>query len=209
MERRIGEIFTYNGKTYQVVESYLCEDCAFNGRICGILVSSIGNCNNFIPNRRIDGIHVVFKEINNMEIKGNTLTIEIPEGMEIDTENSDLTKGIVKFKHKNITYEDVFKALNIKTISGITVYKEHKDKLQALAQLMLIAKYYNEDWKPDWNDRNKYKYYIVYNNICDTYSVDYNYSYIYNNVYFKNKEDALKVINNSNFREILDIIFKN
>lgn len=211
MERRIGEIFTYNGKTYQVVESYLCEDCAFNGRICGILVSSIGNCNNFIPNRRIDGIHVVFKEINNMEIKDNKLTIEIPEGMEIDIENSDLSKGIIKFKNDNITLEDIYENQGKDTfITNVVINNKNTyDKISAIAQLMDIANYYNKDWKPDWNDRNKYKYYIVYNNICDTYSVDYNYSYIYNNVYFKNKKDAQAVIDNPNFREILDTIFKN
>lgn len=35
-----------------------------------------------------------------MEIKNNQLTINIPEGMEIDLENSDLAKGIVRFKQK-------------------------------------------------------------------------------------------------------------
>ena len=29
MERKIGEIFTYQGKLYQVVESTKCDDCAF------------------------------------------------------------------------------------------------------------------------------------------------------------------------------------
>ena len=41
---------------------------------------------------------IIFKELNNMEIKNNQLTIDIPEGMEIDLENSDLAKGIVRFK---------------------------------------------------------------------------------------------------------------
>ena len=29
MERKIGEIFTYKSKTYQVVKSDTCRDCAF------------------------------------------------------------------------------------------------------------------------------------------------------------------------------------
>lgn len=29
MERKIGEIFTYNGKMYQVAKSDICENCAF------------------------------------------------------------------------------------------------------------------------------------------------------------------------------------
>ena len=39
-----------------------------------------------------------------MYMENNQLTIDIPEGMEIDLENSDLAKGIVKFKKKDITY---------------------------------------------------------------------------------------------------------
>ena len=42
-----------------------------------------------------------------MEIKNNQLTINIPEGMEIDLENSDLANGIVKFKQSTITYADI------------------------------------------------------------------------------------------------------
>lgn len=38
-------------------------------------------------------------------MENNQLTIDIPEGMEIDLENSDLAKGIVKFKKKDITYD--------------------------------------------------------------------------------------------------------
>lgn len=37
MERKIGEIFTYNGKTYQVVKSDMCMDCAFRDNECSIL----------------------------------------------------------------------------------------------------------------------------------------------------------------------------
>ena len=37
-------------------------------------------------------------EIKTIEINHNKLIIDIPEGMEIDLENSDLAKGIVKFK---------------------------------------------------------------------------------------------------------------
>ena len=32
MERKIGEIFTYNGKIYQVVKSDTCTNCAFRER---------------------------------------------------------------------------------------------------------------------------------------------------------------------------------
>ena len=39
MERKIGEVFTYNGKSYQVVKSTTCIDCVFRGRKCSLFKS--------------------------------------------------------------------------------------------------------------------------------------------------------------------------
>ena len=72
---------------------------------------------------------------------------------------------------------------------------------------MNIAKYYNGDWKPNWSDPSEYKYFIVYNS--NIYKVDYNWTSIYDRIYFKNKKDAQAVIDNPNFRDILDVIYKN
>lgn len=203
MERKVGEIFIYKGKTYQVVKSDICADCVFRERVCSLLKSHVGPCTS---NIRSDKTSVIFKEIKNME--NNQLTIDIPKGMEIDVENSDLTKGIVKFKKKSITYEDVFKALNIKTISGITVHKEHKDKLQALAQLMLIAKYYNKDWLPDWSNSYEHKFYICYDYSARKYTIGQSWTESCFYVYFRFRNEAEEVINNPNFKDILDIIFR-
>ena len=90
----IGTIFTYNGKTYKVIKGCGCIGCGFVNKCYTILYKIHGNCSNL---HRKDNISVVFKEINNMEIKNNQLTIDIPEGMEIDVEDSDLTNGIIKF----------------------------------------------------------------------------------------------------------------
>ena len=205
MERKIGEIFTYNGKTYQVIETNACKDCAFKVRLCEALESITGTC---IPGERTDNTSVSFKLINNMEIKNNQLTIDIPEGMEIDLENSDLAKGIVKFKKKDITYENVEDALKLgKNCKSIIINESNASKLVASSKLMNIAKYYNKDWKPDWNNSDKSKYYIRYN--TGTYAVDCNYTYNYGNIFFKNKKDAQAVIDNPNFRSILDVIYKN
>ena len=202
MERKVGEIFTYNGKTYQVVESNMCKDCAFFNIRCNSVQTSVaGTCT---PGGRKDNINVAFKEINNME--NNQLTINIPEGMEIDLENSDLAKGIVKFKKKDITYDDILQAYAT-DFGGIRVPNHCIDKILAISQLMNIAKYYNGDWKPDWNNQDEYKYYIIYNR--DTYKVDHGWTSICSNIYFKNREDAQAVINNPNFRNILDAIYKN
>ena len=205
MERKIGEIFTYKGKTYQVIKANACRDCAFKVRLCEAIESITGTC---IPGERTDNTSVSFKLINNMEIKNNQLTIDIPEGMEIDLENSDLAKGIVKFKKKDITYENVEDALKLgKNCKSIIINESNASKLVALSKLMNIAKYYNGDWKPDLDNSVKPKYYIKYN--TGTYTVDYNYTYNYGNIFFKNKEDAIAVIYNPNFRDILDAIYKN
>ena len=204
MERKIGEIFTYNGKMYQVVKSDICENCAFRENDCSILRSRIGLC---ISSVRFDKTNVVFKEINNMEIKNNQLTINIPEGMEIDTENSSLAEVIIKFKSKCITYSKIINSFNSITNTNVYIHSSDTKALKAIAQLMNIAKYYNGDWKPNWNDPSEYKYFIVYNN--STYIVDYNWASIYNKIYFKNKKDAQSVIDNPNFRAILNTIYKN
>ena len=204
MERKVGEIFIYKDKTYKVVEVEIdeeCKGCAFEFRGC--CMPFLGDCH---PTYRTDGASAIFKEINNME--NNQLTIDIPEGMEIDLENSDLAKGIVKFKKKDITYENVEDALKLgKNCKSIIINESNASKLVALSKLMNIAKYYNKDWKPDWNNSDKSKYYIRYN--TGTYAVDCNYTYNYGNIFFKNKKDAQAVIDNPNFRDILDKIYKN
>lgn len=204
MERKVSEIFTYNGKLYQAVESYSCEGCAFNGMICGILIPSIGNCYYFTPYGRTDKIPIAFKEIKNME--NNQLTIEIPEGMEIDIKNSDLTKGIVKFKPKSLTYKDILQTY-ITEYGDIVVPKRNISKLLAISKLMNIAKYYNKDWKPNWEHRET-KYYIYFNNNNNEYEIDYNDAFCRTIIYFKNSKDAQAVIDNPNFRDILDTIYK-
>lgn len=143
-----------------------------------------------------------------MEIKDNKLIIDIPEGMEIDLKNSDLAKGIVFFKKKNITYEDISNSFNSVACINVSIHSSNINKLTALAQLMNIAKYYNKDWKPDWSNVAERKYCIIYNKSDDAYSVDYNSSYTYNNIYFSNRDNAISVIFNPNFKDILDAIYK-
>lgn len=141
-------------------------------------------------------------EIKAIEINHNKLIIDIPKGMELDTENTDVAKGVIMLKKKNnITYEEIVKL-------GFCVNSEIGFKAQAIAQLINIAKYYNGDWEPEWNNRNEYKYYIYYRYITDEYLVDANFAEVSSIVYFKNKEDAQAVIDNPNFRPILDAIYK-
>ena len=207
MERKVGEIFTYKGKIYKVVAyGWSCNDCAFfkNNHCEGDKLIA-GECIFFIRN---DGKNIIFKEINNMEIKNNQLTIDIPNGMEIDIENSDFTKGIIKFKLDGNTYTNIEKILNIKnTSTSITVSENNKHKLLAIDKLMNIARYYNKDWKP-----NPYSeegiYYIRFNHLKNVFWVDFTYGVDTNDIFFKNLEDARAVVNNPNFKEILDTIYR-
>ena len=205
MERKVGEVFTYNGKTYQVVKSTACIDCAFSERVCSLLKSYIGPCTNM----RSDNTSVIFKEVkNHMDIKNNQLTIDIPEGMEIDLENSNLAKGIVKFKKKEITYENVEDALSSENYAGAVINTSNSIKLEALNKLMNIAKYYNKDWKPNWLYTGVIKFCIEYDVFKDVYNVNMR-TQPDGGIYFKSMKDAREVITNPNFKAILDTIYKN
>lgn len=135
-----------------------------------------------------------------MEIKDNKLIIDIPKGMEVDTENTDVTNGVIILRKKKVfTYEDVVRL-------GFSV--DIKNKIEAIQKLTNIAKYYNRDWEPDWNDYNESKNYIFYKHPNGEYAVSADWRDVSNNVYFKNEVDAQAVIDNPNFRPILDAIYK-
>ena len=207
MERKIGEIFTYEDKTYKVIQSNeICIGCAFKGNIpCKANKSITGECSQCC---RSNNTSVVFKELNNMEIQNNQLTIDIPEGMKIDTENSDLTKGIIKFKTKTLDYKTIYCKIYTKSLI-IDSHKEDENRLRAISKLMNIARYYNKDWKPDWNDFREGKWYIYYDHTSRKYTVSSHTNYNEGDIYFKNLEDAKAVRDNLNFRYILDAIYKN
>ena len=136
----------------------------------------------------------------------NKLVIDIPKGMEVDVEKSDLKAGIIAFKKKEICYADVLSALADKGVcpADMKVPEVITEKIIALARLMTIAKYYNGDWKPDWNSQ-EYKHNIMR---TSEYGITSCGNYNEGAIYFKNKEDAQAVIDNPNFRSILDAIYK-
>lgn len=199
MERKVSEVFTYKGKIYKVVPSLeTCNGCTFNnGTAClgEPLKSRRGKCG-----CRKDKQSVIFVEVNNQ------VTIDIPEGMEIDVENSDLVNGVIKFKTKSVTYNDVYSAIHNTTIA-VNTYFGNEIKLRALVKLMNIAKYYNGDWKPDWSNELELKYSIF--KMVNRYKVMHSDICCKDIVYFKNRYDAEAVVNNPNFRDILDTIYEN
>ena len=209
MERKIGEIFTCNEELYQVVKGFSCNGCAFmkNGS-CYTVNELLGPCDH---TKRTDKTNVIFKEVKKyMEIKNNQLTIDIPEGYEIDKENS--TFECIKFKpiEKYLTYKEVAEKLNkdicffiakgeIQSYAQYASYdnpgvaNSHRqiEKILAINQLMNIAKYYNGDWKPNCRE---YKYHITYNNVEGIYLIDHNSIYTLDTIYFKNRKDAQAVM---------------
>lgn len=212
MERKIGETFEYKGRVYKTIQSLSdsCRNCAFVNEPCYACVFNniVGGCSMTV---REDKKNIIFKEIKkDMEIKDNKLTINIPKGMELDIENCDLKNGIIKFKKIGLRYEDIENSLDLEgNRTGIPVDENNAFKLCATDRLMNIARYYNGDWKPDWSNIDERKFYILYDNRDESYTTEFNTSYSTNMVYFKNKEDAQAVIDNHNFREILDAIYKN
>ena len=225
MERKIGEIFTCNGKLYQVVKGFSCNGCTFikNGN-CYLADKLLGPC---AYTERTDKTSVIFKLISNMEIKNNQLTIDVPEGYEIDKENS--TFKCIKFKpiKKYLTYKEIAEKLNKDTcffiakgkIQSYAQYASYDnpgvansyrqiEKILAINQLMNIAKYYNGDWKPDWNNKYELKYCISFTTITNSYNITSRAQTYLNAIHFKNQEDAQAVIDNPNFRDILDVIYK-
>lgn len=155
------------------------------------------------------------------------IKIQVPEGCEIDKENS--TFELIRFKpiKKFITYEDVcgkiFKDGSGYYIAGSgDVYpsniaqcerdknnattKKQLERLLALNQLFNIAEYYNR-----LRPVTSIVYIIMYNKIDKTYHVTA--SFIMSSLYgikvlFSREKDAQAVIDNPNFREILDTIYK-
>ena len=162
---------------------------------------------------------------NNMETK--EIKINVPEGYEIDKENS--TFECIKFKpiKKELTYEDMaeelFSDIGFYIISngGIipfdkTVGKDDKnnatnknqlERLLALNQLLNIAEYYNKKSPKEENYIYRINFekssseYFVQEDICPTIVCGLV-------PIFNNKEDAKAVIDNPNFKEILNLIYK-
>lgn len=86
----------------------------------------------------------------------------------------------------------------------VNVVHRRNGVAQRLLQLAEQQAKLNGDWKPDWNSKECKHNIMRTSEYGITSSSDYNEGAIY----FKNKEDAQAVIDNPNFRSILDAIYK-
>lgn len=165
------------------------------------------------------------KENNNMETK--EIKINVPKGYEIDEENSTFECIKLKPIKKELTYKDIAKGLfdgepfytdsygEVLRLSGKykkneknnATNKKQLERLFALNQLLNIAEYYNKK-SPKKGKR-------VYCINLDERSHEYYFQdYISPTIIrgliptFNNEKDAKAVIDNPNFKEILDLIYK-
>ena len=119
------------------------------------------------------------------------IRIKVPEGMEIDKENS--TFECIKFKPKKVTYDDVAKTV-IPYTQIVNTTLRHQSKCITFRKLLEVAEYLNGDWKPDWNNREQCKYIIRYNNESKQFSSDF-YSYTsITPIVFSSRENAQKAV---------------
>lgn len=240
----IGTKIEYMNKLYEVTESGSCCDCSLATICSSSDISAsdrnddalsrdkriniFGECSHV---RRPDTKSVVFVEIPKDNTKNKYYKIEplfrddnpsklksvefdLPNGYVIDKDNSDLDKGIIRFKRKWLTIEQLYKLA--KESNHVT----HRDSINsftdidlvALSNLMDIARYFNGDWKYNIT-KGDVGYSIAYYKFVEAphYSVckiDNSVYTYYGSPVFKNEADAQYVIDNPNFRDILDIIFK-
>lgn len=131
------------------------------------------------------------------------IKIQVPEGMEIDRENS--TFECIKFKPKELTYQEIAKKFQPYN-SSVSTNTDHLSKLITFRKLLEVANYLNGDWKPDWNDENQIKYFIY--NINQKFYIE---GYYYTNqgiVCFSSKENAEKAINIIGEKNLLNLYLK-
>lgn len=133
MERKIGETFEFEGKTYKVVKFNGCANCAFKYNNCPNLTPVIGNCIDF---QRSDGAKVMFEET-----KGNKLTINIPEGMEIDLQNSNFDTGVICFKKKQPEFKDgdilLYKSAKFTFFSSIFILNTNGNEMSSYVRFSI------------------------------------------------------------------------
>ena len=121
------------------------------------------------------------------------IRIQVPEGMEIDRENS--TFECIKFKPKELKYQEISKKFQPYN-SSVCTNTDHLSKLITFRKLLEVADYLNGDWKPDWNDVKQIKYFILYNeyNVNQKIYVEDCYYTNQGIAYFSSYENAKKAI---------------
>lgn len=127
-------------------------------------------------------------------MKTKELKIQVPEGYEIDKENS--TFECIKFKKKSISFVDIIdKYENERSypIKLLATSNNHMKKIIAINSLILVAKYLNKGWVPNFNSCKRRNYYITIrdNKLCLDYCFYINTGAV---IYFRSEKLAQQAI---------------
>ena len=154
------------------------------------------------------------------EMENKELKIEVPQGYEIDKENSTFEKIVFKKVEKELpkSWEDLgeIKGWYVDSFSDLVRYdegnsddndnknifptKEEAEACLALAQLCQLRDKYNDGWKPNWNSMSETKYVLeVSRNII----IKNFYGNRHKILSFKTEELREKFL--ENFRDLIEI----
>ena len=167
------------------------------------------------------------KQNNMKQEEEKSFKVQIPEGYEIDKENS--TFEYIKYKKVKSEYpkswEEAFVGNNV---SGYWVgssgeirvanktalrgdkntfkYQEQAESMVAYAQLtqLMALPCFNGDWKPNWNDANDTKYSIAFYDSKFYINVSYTYQHF---LTFKSKEKAQIFL--GLYKYLINVFFQN
>lgn len=150
-----------------------------------------------------------------METKIINIKDICPEGYELDKEKSTIENLVFKprkesckdiykklFYRKKVYYADEYgdvisskldSETRSKDLNNCASEKQAK-KLLAINQLMNVAKYLNNGWKPNWDDDNEKKYTISLDRNNKKINITWNVLVNKCPVYFKTEELAQKAI---------------
>lgn len=122
------------------------------------------------------------------------LKVLVPNGYEIDKENS--TFECIKFKKKSISFVDIIdKYENERSypIKLLATSNNHMKKIIAINSLLLVAKYLNKGWVPNFNNSKEPKYFMATTS-GNTVYIEKIYGFNASVVYFKTNELAIQAI---------------
>lgn len=163
-----------------------------------------------------------------MKESKKVLEIEVPQGYEIDKEQSSFEKIVFKKVEEKLTYSDIAEKLFafnghyyinddgriMKTSTGwqcpnVAPTEHQLKRLLAINKLMNVAHYLNDGWEPDWGDENAYKYYLYYNHKNKKIAIDCNRITQKPSVHFKSEkliEQAIEILGEETIKLALGVI---
>ena len=167
------------------------------------------------------------KQNNMKQEEEKSFKVQIPEGYEIDKENS--TFEYIKYKKLKSEYpkswEEAFEGNNVfgywvgssgeiriankaalRGDKNTFKYQEQAESMLAYAQLtqLMALPCFNGDWKPNWNDANDTKYSIAFYDSKLYINISHTYQHF---LTFKSKEKAKIFL--GLYKDLINIFFQN